>query len=91
MINYKRWFFIALLKAEIDGCNLNESSTSFQIFTALYIGERSLPRCCFEKWNFEDLVGLCDEIRLSWVLTVKTTVILLKNIFEFMFNRARST
>ena len=60
------------------------------------IGERSLPcRCCFETWDFEDLVGFpffkCDEIRLSWVLTVKTTVILLKNIFEFMFNRARST
>ena len=41
-----------------------------------------MPRCCFEKWDFEDLVGFpffkCDEIRLSWVLTVKTTVILLK-------------
>ena len=35
MIKYKRWFFIALLKAEIDGRNLNESSTSFQIFIAL--------------------------------------------------------
>ena len=41
------------------------------------------------------LVGLpffkFDEIRLRWVFTVKTTVILLKNVFEFMFNRARST
>ena len=27
--------FIALLKAEIDGCNLNELSKPFQIFTAL--------------------------------------------------------
>ena len=30
--------------------------------------------------DFEDLVGLCDKIRLSWVLTVKTTVIFLKKI-----------
>ena len=58
-------------------------------------GERSLPRCCFDNWDFEDLVGFpffkCDTIRLGWVLTVKTTVILPKNIFELMFNRARST
>ena len=27
--------FIALLKAKIDGCNLNESSKPFQIFIAL--------------------------------------------------------
>ena len=30
-------------------------------------------------------------MRLSWVFTVKTAVILLKYIFEFMFNKARST
>jgi len=34
------------------------------------------------------LVGLplfkCDEIRLRWGFTVKTTVILLKNVFEIM-------
>ena len=39
------------------------------------------------------LVGLpffkCDEMRLLWVFTVQTAVILLKTIFEFMFNRAR--
>ena len=35
MIKYKRLSFIALLKAEIYGCNLNESSMSFQLFTAL--------------------------------------------------------
>ena len=35
MIKDNRWPFIALLKAEIDGCNVNESSKSFHIFTAL--------------------------------------------------------
>ena len=40
MIKYKRWSFIALLKAEIDGYNLNESSISFQIFTALQAKDR---------------------------------------------------
>ena len=39
------------------------------------------------------LVGLpffkCDEMVLLWVFTVQTAVILLKTIFEFMFNRAR--
>ena len=39
------------------------------------------------------LVGLpffkCDEMLLLWVFTVQTAVILLKTIFEFMFNRAR--
>ena len=34
-IEDNRWSFIALLKVEIDGCNLNESSKSFQIFTDL--------------------------------------------------------
>ena len=33
----------------------------------------------------------CNEMRLSWVFTVKTAVILLKYIFEFMFNKARLT
>ena len=28
----------------------------------------------------------CDEMHLRWVFTVQTAVILLKNIFEFMFN-----
>ena len=32
----------------------------------------------------------CDEISLRWVFTVKTAVILLKGIFEFVYNRARS-
>ena len=31
----------------------------------------------------------CDEMRFLWVFTVQTAVILLKTIFEFMFNRAR--
>ena len=35
IIKDNRWSFIALLKVEIDGCNLNESSKSFQIFTTL--------------------------------------------------------
>ena len=33
----------------------------------------------------------CDEMRLRWVFTVKTAVIRLKNIVQFMFNGARST
>ena len=33
----------------------------------------------------------CDEMRLRSVFTVKTVVTLLKSIFEFVFNRARST
>ena len=43
---------------------------------------------------YRGLVGLsffkCDEMRLRWVFTDQTAVILLKNIFEFMLNRARS-
>ena len=39
-IEDKRWSFIALLKVEIDGCNLNESSKSFQIFTDLQAKDR---------------------------------------------------
>ena len=31
----------------------------------------------------------CDEMHLRWVFTVQTAVILLKNIFEFTFNKAR--
>ena len=30
-------------------------------------------------------------MRLRWLFTVQTAVILLKNTFGFMFNRARST
>ena len=30
----------------------------------------------------------CDEMHLRWVFTVQIAVILLKNIFEFMFNKA---
>ena len=32
-----------------------------------------------------------DEMRLCWVFMVKTAVILLKSIVEFVFNRAQST
>ena len=32
----------------------------------------------------------CDEMRLRSVFTVKTVVTLLKSIFEFVLNRARS-
>ena len=32
----------------------------------------------------------CDEMRLRWVSTDQIAVILLKNIFELVFNRARS-
>ena len=31
----------------------------------------------------------CDEMHLRWVFTVQTAVILLKNIFEFTFHKAR--
>ena len=31
----------------------------------------------------------CDEMHLRWVFTVQTAVILVKNIFELMFNKAR--
>ena len=42
-----------------------------------------------------DLVGHLifkyDEMRLCWVFMVKTAIILLKSIVEFVFNRAQST
>ena len=41
------------------------------------------------------LIGLpffkCDKMRLRWGFTLQTAVVPLKNIFEFMLNRARST
>ena len=54
IIKDNTWSVNVLLKAEIDGCNLNESSKSFQIHRP--IGERSLPRSCFEKWDFEAVI-----------------------------------
>ena len=33
----------------------------------------------------------CDKMSLRWVFSVKTAVILLKGIFESLFNEARST
>ena len=40
IVKDNRWSFIALLKVEIDGCKLTESSKSFQIFTALWAKDR---------------------------------------------------
>ena len=37
------------------------------------------------------LIFKYDEISLCWVFMVKTAVILLKSIFEFVFKRAQST
>ena len=55
IIKDNTWSVHVLLKAEIDGCNLNESSKSFQIHRP--IGERLLPRSCFEKWDFEAVMA----------------------------------
>ena len=33
----------------------------------------------------------CDEMRLRWVFTAQTAVILLKNLFEFTSNKPQST
>ena len=54
IIKDNTWSVNVLLKAEIDGCDLKESSKSFQIHRP--IGERSLPRSCFEKWDFEAVI-----------------------------------
>ena len=58
--------------------NINRGNkTRFSLQTSLYrFGSVGLP---FFK---------CDEMGIRWVFTVQTSVILLKNIFEFMFNRA---
>ena len=75
---YCRWSFNALLKEEIDGCNLNESSKSFQIFTDLQAKYRC-PEAQFEKWDFQVVTVARQPVKVqnfyaTDLVNTKTTI-----------------